>query len=215
MSLWAIIPVKPLKNAKSRLSPVLLPDQRFELAQAMLRHVLSVTTTVQPITGVLVISRDTKALAIARDLGAKTLQEGAMSNLNPALMRATMVVKSWRADAVLILPADLPFLNADDIRGMIQLAVDRSIVIATDNARDGTNALLVRPAGAIEFEYGGGSFDRHLRRAAAAGLQAFTFQSDRLALDIDLPEDLATYQQILAGGRFGHLPSFPIACGAG
>ena len=215
MSLWAIIPVKPLKNAKSRLSPVLLPDQRFELAQAMLRHVLSVTTTIQQVTGVLVISRDTKALAIAREMGAKTLQEGAMSNLNPALMRATMVVESWRADAVLILPADLPFINAEDIRGMIQLAVDRSIVIATDNDRDGTNALLVRPPGAIEFEYGGGSFERHIRRAEAAGLQAFTYNSDRLALDIDLPDDLETYQQILAGGRFGHLPSFPVFCSAG
>ena len=215
MSIWAIIPVKPLKNAKSRLSPVLSPDQRFELAQAMLRHVLSVTTTVQPVTGVLVISRDTKALAIAREVGAKTLQEGALSNLNPALMRATMVVASWRAEAVLILPADLPFINAEDIRRMIQLAVDRSIVIASDNARDGTNALLVRPPGAIEFAYGGGSFRRHTQAAAAAGLQAFTYESERVALDIDLPEDLETYQQILSGGRFGHLPSFPLACSAG
>ncbi|MCY3977826.1 MAG: 2-phospho-L-lactate guanylyltransferase, partial [Chloroflexi bacterium] len=147
MSLWAIIPVKPLKNAKSRLSSVLMPDQRFELAQAMLRHVLSVTMGVRQVTGVLVISRDTKALAIAREIGAKTLQEGAMSNLNPALMRATLVVQSWRADAVLVLPADLPFVRSDDIGGMIGQAVDRSIVIATDNASDGTNALLVRPPG--------------------------------------------------------------------
>ncbi len=215
MSLWAIVPVKPLKNAKSRLSPALSPDQRFELAQAMLRHVLSVTTAIPEITGSLVISRDTKALAIAREMGAKTLQEGATSNLNPALLRATMVVKSWRADAVLILPADLPFVNADDIRGMLRLAVDRSIVIATDNARDGTNALLARPPDAIEFEYGSGSFLRHIRSAEAAGLQAIAYDSERLALDIDLPEDLETYQEILAGGRYGHLPSFPLACGAG
>ena len=215
MSLWAIIPVKPLKNAKSRLSPVLTPEQRFELAQAMLRHVLSVTTTIQQVTGVMVISRDTKALAIAREMGAKTLQEGAMSNLNPALMRATMVVKSWRADAVLVLPADLPFIKAEDIRGLIKLAVARSIVIATDKARDGTNALLVQPPGAIEFAYGSGSFERHIRSAEAAGLQVTTYLSDRLALDIDLPADLETYQRILAGGRFGHLPSFPVACGAG
>lgn len=210
MSLWAIIPVKPLKNAKSRLSPVLAPDQRFELAQAMLRHVLSVTMSVQQVTSVLVISRDTKALAIARELGAKTLQEGAMSNLNPALMRATMVVRSWRADAVLVLPADLPFINSQDIRGMIGLAVDRSIVIATDSASDGTNALLVRPPGAIEFEYGPGSFERHISSAGAAGLRTFTFESERLALDIDLPDDLAAYQRILASGRFVHLPSFPL-----
>ena len=215
MSLWAIIPVKPLKNAKSRLASILSPDQRFELAQAMFRHVLSVTTTIQHVTGVLVISRDTKALAIARGMGAKTLQEGTISNLNPALLRATMVVSSWRADAVLVLPADLPFINAEDIRAMIQQASDRSIVIATDRERDGTNALLVRPPGAIGYEYGSESFERHIHMAKAAGLRVSVYQSDRLALDIDMPRDLQDYQDILARGHFGHLPSFPLAFSAG
>ena len=215
MSLWAIIPVKPLKNAKSRLAPVLSPDQRFELAQAMFRHVLSVTSAIQPVTGVLVISRDTKALAIAREMGAKTLQEGAMSNLNPALLRATMVVKSWRADSVLVLPADLPFVNAEDLRDLIQLAADPSVVMATDRNRDGTNALLIRPPLAIEYAYGGGSFARHRRMAREAGLPVIEFQSERLSLDIDVPEDLREYQAILKQGRFGHLPSFPLLRGAG
>ena len=209
MSLWAIIPVKPLKNAKSRLAPVLSPDQRFELAQAMFRHVLSVATTIQRVTGVLVISRDTKALAIAREMGAKTLQEGAMSNLNPALLRATMVVKTWRADSVLVLPADLPFINAEDLRDLIGLATERSLVIATDRERDGTNALLVRPAGAIEYDYGSGSYQRHVQNARSAGLLVREFQSDRLSLDIDVPADLREYQEILDHGHFGHLPSFP------
>lgn len=215
MSLWAIIPVKPLKNAKSRLTPVLSPDQRFELAQAMFRHVLSVTTAFQQVTGVLVISRDTKALAIAREMGAKTLQEGAMSNLNPALLRATMVVKSWRADSVLVLPADLPFINTEDLRDMIRLAADRSVVIATDRNRDGTNALLIRPPLAIGYDYGSGSYERHIRTARAAGLLVREVQSDRLSLDIDVPEDLREYQEILDQGRFGHLPSFPLLCSAG
>ena len=215
VSLWAIIPIKPLKNAKSRLSPVLQPDQRYELAQAMFRHVLAVTMTVRQVTGVLVISRDPKALAIARELGAKTLQEGVLSNLNPALLRATMVVKSWRADAVLILPADLPFINADDIRALIAPADERTLVIATDRERDGTNALLVRPPGAVDYEYGAGSFARHLRQAKRAGLRIHVYESERMTLDIDVPADLAAYQAILAGGRFGHLPSFPLARGAG
>jgi len=215
MSLWAIIPVKPLKNAKSRLSSVLSPDQRFQLAVAMLRHVLQVTASNQGVTGVLVISRDTKALAIARELGAKTLQEGAFSNLNPALLRATMFVRSWRADAVLILPADLPFIQDEDISGIIGRSADRSLVIATDQASDGTNALLVKPPGAIEYAYGPGSFERHISGAEAAGLGLHVYASERLALDIDVPEDLETYQRILAGGRFGRLPSFPLAGRAG
>ncbi len=211
MSLWAIVPLKPLDNAKSRLASALSPAQRLELATAMFRHVLSVTTTVQQVTGVLVVSRDTRALAIAREFGAKTLQEGAFSNLNPALLRATMVVESWRADAVLVLPADLPFVNADDIQAMIGLAENRSMVIATDRGSDGTNALLVRPPGAIQYEYGAGSYRRHIDLAKRAGLHVAVYRSDRLALDIDIPEDLRDYQAILERGRFGHLPSFPLA----
>ena len=125
-----------------------------------------------------------------------------------------MVVKSWRADSVLVLPADLPFINAEDLRDMIELATDRSVVIATDRENDGTNALLIRPPGAIEYDYGGGSYQRHVRLARAAGLQVREFQSDRLSLDIDVPEDLREYQEILDHGHFGHLPSFPTVCSA-
>lgn len=210
MSLWAIIPVKPLKNAKSRLSHVLTPEQRYDFAQAMFRHVLSVVTTVPVITGVVVISRDTKALSIAREMGAKTIQEGAGSDLNPALLRASALVSSWRADGVLILPADLPFVNVDDIKAMVRLGNDDipSIVIATDNERDGTNALLVRPPGIIEYSYGRGSFQKHVTNAQNKGVHVIPYHSDRLALDIDIPEDLHTYHRILAQGRFGHLPVF-------
>ncbi len=210
MSLWAIIPVKPLKNAKSRLSDVLTAEQRYELAQAMFRHVLSVVTTVQHITGVIVISRDTKALAIAREMGAKTIQESAVSDLNPALMRATAVVRIWRADAVLVLPADLPFVHADDVRAMIHLSKERSIVIASDSRADGTNALLVRPPGLIEYEYGAASFQKHIESAGRVGADIAFYHSDRLALDIDFPQDLESYHHILAHGRFGHLPAFPV-----
>lgn len=215
MSLWTIIPVKPLRHAKSRLSPALQPKERYELAQAMLRHVLSVSTAIAQISGVLVISRDPKALAIAREFGAKTLQEGALSNLNPALLRATLVVQSWRADGVLILPADLPFVNGEDIRAMIARAGERSLVIATDRGCDGTNALLLRPPGAIEYQYGGGSFARHIRLAEAAGLDISVYHSERMALDIDVPADLRDYHQRLASGDFSHLPAFPMALDAG
>ncbi len=211
MSLWAIIPVKPLKQAKSRLAGMLLPEQRFELAQAMFRHVLAVTASSRHVSGALVISRDTKALAIARELGAKTLQEGADSNLNPALLRATMVLRSWRAEAVLVLPADLPFITVDDIATLVEASTERSIVIAGDREGDGTNALLARPPGLIDYEYGPGSYERHIQQAEAAGLRAFRRESPRLALDIDWPRDFRAYQKLLASGAHAHLPSFPAA----
>ena len=213
MSLWAIIPVKPLRQAKSRLARVLSPRQRYQLAQATFRHVLGVTASVERISGTLVISRDTEVLALARELGARTLQEGALSDLNPALLRATLLASSWRADAVLILPADLPFLKAEDIQAIIQLGGERSVVIAPDQRGDGTNALLTRPPGLISYDYGPGSYQRHIDQARAAGAALRTYQSESIALDIDLPRDLEAYQRRLARGAFANLPSFPDALG--
>ena len=196
MSVWTIVPVKPLKRAKSRLAEVLSPAERMELAEKLLRHTLATVQQVPEITGTLVISRDNKALALAREAGAHTVQESGMPELNNALMRATQVVNAWRGGAVLILPADLPLLAPDDLRELVRLGADGpSIVVAPDRVRDGTNALLVRPAGLIPYAYGPGSFSRHLD--LARGTQAHTeiYESERLMLDIDVPADLELYRR--------------------
>lgn len=210
MSTWVIIPVKPLRLAKSRLAAVLTPEQRQRLAESMLRHVLGVVRTVPQVTGTLVISRDNRALALAREYGAKTVQESGTPELNTALMRATQVVASWRSDAMLILPADLPLLAAEDVSGMIRMGQDDPcIVLATDRNKDGTNALFVRPPGLIKFAYGPGSYQRHGILARDAGASVYVYESERLVQDIDLPEDIENYYRILY--RRSYDASIPLA----
>ncbi|MCC6615899.1 MAG: 2-phospho-L-lactate guanylyltransferase [Anaerolineae bacterium] len=198
--IWAIIPVKPLANAKSRLAPALTPAQRQQLAEHMFRHVLKISTSVPQLAGTLVISRDNKALAIAREYGAKTVQESGAPEMNAALMRATSLIARWRGSGVLILPADLPLLATEDVVSMVEMGDELyTMVIATDQVRDGTNAMLVRPPGLMEYGYGPGSFDRHIERGKAAGAMVHIYESERLQLDIDLPEDLDVYAQWLNG----------------
>jgi 2-phospho-L-lactate guanylyltransferase len=198
MSIWAIIPVKPLYRAKTRLSSVLAPAQRQELAETMLRHVLQVVTQVPQIIGTLVVSRDGRALSIAREYGARTVQESGTPELNSALMRATQVVGRWRGNGVLVLPADLPLIAEADLVGMLELAQHNpSIVIATDDNEDGTNAMLIRPPGLIPYAYGTGSFHRHVELARKAGADVQVYQSKRLALDIDVPADLEAYERLV------------------
>lgn len=200
MSIWAIIPVKPFNRAKSRLSQVLTPEERQQLAETMFRHVLQVIRTVPQIMGTLVISRDGKALAIARDYGARTVQESGAPELNVALMRATQVVARWKGSGVLILPADLPLITGEDLTGMIELGRNEpSIVIATDKNHDGTNALFVRPPGLFQYAYGPGSYQRHIDLAIAAGATVKTYSSERLSLDIDMPDDLQSYKELDRG----------------
>ena len=200
-SLWAIIPVKPLYRAKSRLAEVLSPEQRYQFAETMLKHVLTVLQNVPQINGTLVISRDTKALAIARDLGAKTIQESNPSDLNPALMRATEVARVWGAKAVLVLPADLPFITAKDIERIAELGDSAmTVVIAPDREEDGTNAMLIRPAGLMPYAYGQKSYERHVISAKLTGADVKIYESETVSLDIDIPSDLEEYNRLVANG---------------
>jgi 2-phospho-L-lactate/phosphoenolpyruvate guanylyltransferase len=205
MNTWAVIPVKPLKRAKSRLADVLSKEQRAEFAEMMYRQVLQVVMSADCLNGVIVISRDTEALAIARDFGAKTIQESSKSDLNPALRRATEMVKLWRADAILVLPADLPFVSLADVDQLVTMGrsmKEPSIVIATDDAQDGTNAMLVRPPSLFDYNYGDGSFAKHIASAREIGASVQVYESETIKLDIDVPADLDRYNQMVDSGLY-------------
>lgn len=198
MTLWAIVPVKPLRQGKSRLAEVLTPDERTDLNRRLLAHTLDTLTAMPEIEQVLVISRDQAALALAREHGARTVQENGAPQLNVALTRATIVAKNYATGGVLIVPADLPLITPEDVRLMLERAHDPPvIVVAPDHRREGTNALLVYPAGLIEYEYGPGSFGRHCAAALAAGARLEICELPSLALDMDLPEDLELVSQAL------------------
>src|SRR5574338_274499 len=120
MSLWAIVPVKPLRRGKSRLAGVLTEEQRTLLNYTMLAKTLKALSGVPEVDQVLVISRDSGALALARDFKAKTIQEDGSSDLNTALRRATILAQMYTAQQVLIIPDDLPLIDSDSIRSFIK-----------------------------------------------------------------------------------------------
>lgn len=199
MSLWAIVPVKPLRRGKSRLASILNEEERTRLNQSMLGHTLKVLSEVREIEHTLVVSRDPAALTLARDYQARTLLEDGSPQLNTALRRATAVAQAYSTEEVLILPADLPLLSPDDIRTIIRKA-DRSpiMVICPDRRGSGTNALLVSPAGLIDYSFGIGSFQRHCDRAIKFSIPLEIVNLPSVALDLDLPEDLEYLQQFAA-----------------
>ena len=148
MTVWAIVPVKPLRRGKSRLAEVLSQEERTDLNRRLLSHTLDTLTAIPEIEHVLVISRDQSALALARDHGARTVQENGAPQLNVALARATIVAKNYATRGVLVVPADLPLITPEDVRAMIDRAQAAPVVVvAPDRKRTGTNALLVCPTG--------------------------------------------------------------------
>jgi 2-phospho-L-lactate guanylyltransferase len=76
------------------------------------------------------------------------------------------------------------------------------VVIAPDRREEGTNALLICPAGLIEYDFGPGSFKRHCERARQAGAKLEVVNLPSLSLDLDLPEDLEMVVE-MEGLKFG------------
>lgn len=192
MTLWAIVPVKPLRRGKSRLSGTLSEDERTHLNQLLLEHTLQTLKDLKEIEQILVVSRDPAALSMAREHGARTVRETSGSpKLNTALTRATVVAQVYATRGVLVLPADLPLITREDILALVErVRKPPVVVIAPDRREEGTNALLICPAGLIEYDFGPGSYKRHCERARIAGARLEVVNLPSLSLDLDLPEDL-------------------------
>ena len=198
MALWAIVPIKPLRRGKSRLAAVLAQEERAELNRKLFIHTLSVLKEIPEIEQVLVVSRDQEALSLAREYGARTVQENGAPELNIALRRATIVARNYTSQGVLILPADLPLLSSQDVNVLLKHANHPPVVvIVPDHRRQGTNALLVCPAGLIDYNFGPGSFQRHCDLALQAGARLEICELPAVSLDVDLPEDLELCEQAL------------------
>jgi 2-phospho-L-lactate/phosphoenolpyruvate guanylyltransferase len=195
MKLWLIIPVKPLDEAKSRLAPVLSPDERAALMEAGLDHVLACARAVGFFTGVLVISRDRAIRARATAAGATALWERGYT-LNEALGQARDFASRQQADAILVLPADLPLLTVQDLHALYRLAQQQPGVLLAPSRDGGTGALLLRPANAIPFAFGSDSFRYHCALAERQSLPCQVYESPTLAFDVDTPADWAELQQV-------------------
>jgi 2-phospho-L-lactate guanylyltransferase len=211
MILWAIIPVKPLRYSKSRLSHILSMDERAQLTSDILERTISAVDQVPVITKTMVISRDTAALKVARKFGVSTYRETEKQDLNTALIRAAHIAAAQKAEGVLILPADLPLVTSADIEELIEAVglanpngsngysfLKRVMVICTDRNQDGTNALLVSPPTAFTYQYGPNSFERHLNEAEKLGMTIRTVTVPNIEFDLDTEEDWHIFQQAKA-----------------
>ncbi len=196
MTLWAIIPVKSLREGKSRLNSVLSENERVRLNEKLLLKTLNCIKNIPQIIGYLVISRDSAVLDLASEYGAKTVQESQISDINYALNQATEAVKTFKATQVLVLPADLPYINHDEIVRLIERSGNPpEIIIASDHKQNGTNALLVNPLGILEYDFGLNSFVKHKKQAERKKIHIDVFDSDIFNFDLDLPEDLISMKE--------------------
>ena len=191
---WALVPIRGLETAKTRLGEDLDPEERVHLVTNLLRRTLVATRDARGIAGTVVVTMDPDAAGIAHELHAIGLVERA-PGLNAAIEAARSVAVARGATAVLVLPADLPSVSATAIDALLDAASDVAppngglAVAVPDRHGLGTNALLLSPPGAIDPAFGESSRTAHAARANAAGARWLELDGP-LALDLDTAADL-------------------------
>ena len=189
LAVYAVVPVKNLTVSKRRLSTVFTPLERRQLTLAMLEDVLNAVKT-SVVDKIVVIGEDDQVQEMASKFGASFLWAKGAS-LNPAIEEATSWSVKDGAKSILVLPADVPLLNAKDLNRILELGMHGgSAVVLSPSQNWGTNALYQNPPQLIPACFGPKSFLSHIQEAYRKGISVRLHFSSGLATDIDSAEDL-------------------------
>jgi 2-phospho-L-lactate/phosphoenolpyruvate guanylyltransferase len=189
-----LIPMKPLVGAKERLAPALNPEERRRLSLAMLSDVI---VAARGFERVWVLNSDADAASAAVEAEVEAVPDPAPgAGLNASLAAATERAIGEGATGVLIVSADLPAVSAADLEA---LSNEEGLALAPDRSGTGTNALWRAPANAIELAFGPSSLAAHERLAREAGVDMRVVERPGLALDVDVPDDLAAAWKTTVG----------------
>lgn len=201
-----ITAVKDAGSAKSRLGPDLDPGTRRSLVIAMVDDLLSTIREVWQ-GRVIVVSPDPVYDAIAFDHEAVVVRDRG-EGYNEAI--ALGLAAATGAEAVLILPGDLPHLSVTEIATMLNALIEPGVTILP--AEDGgTLALGLTPPDAITPRFGPDSARVHEAAAKAAGVRVTRSYLPGLTHDVDTLEDLARVWDRVGEATTALLEHLPIA----
>ena len=195
--LVAVIPMKPLSQSKTRLAPHMSEEQRSDLVVGMLRRVLGAIKG-SSIEMFWVVGGDERIRNVARNFDGIWMEELGR-NLNDTLGKAFDELAGRNA-AALYLAGDLPFLKPSDLHSLLRSSRRNTNITLAPARRDGgTNAILVPPRIPFRPELGSRSFSKHLSTAAAMEVSVAICYSPGLGFDLDITDDLETFQHMEPG----------------
>ena len=218
---WAIVPLRGLETAKTRLGTALDAEERLELVIAMASRTLTATRDASSIAGTVLVTADPAAAHLAEEFGARTLVQR-LPGLNAALREGRAAAVRAGATATIVIPIDLPAIDAFGLdtlladiaaagaggnAGAAGVGAGRDagaagagavVALVPDRHRLGTNVLYTSPPDAIDPAFGEGSLEAHRAAAFAAGAHFLEFGGP-LSLDVDTGDDLLAAESTAAG----------------
>jgi len=196
-----VVPLKPLRLAKSRLAVPAGEGVRPALALAFALDTVDAALACDAVRTVAVVTDDPLAAAELSALGARIVPDAPAAGLNAALAHGAGVLRRERPHAaVAALNADLPALRPDQLSLVLRAAAPgagrRSFL--ADAAGVGTTLLAAGAGTALDPGFGGRSRARH----HASGAREIPLGGvDTVRRDVDTAQDLRVALALGVGPR--------------
>ncbi len=185
-----LIPFKSLETAKQRLTEALDAQQRSQLAEAMLRDVLTAAAGVRNRIDVAVVTGDPQAQSLAREFGFIVIEDKHNESETAAIEMATAWCEAHGYDTTIVVPADIPLITSDELHQVLDAAPEEGAVFVPAYDRRGSNCILRRPAAIIPLRFGNDSFLPHCEAMKRTGKELIVVEMPGIGLDVDNPHEL-------------------------
>lgn len=190
-----LVPIKNLSSAKQRLADILDQPARTKLAQAMLDDVLAALNEWQVSRKVsepevALVTSDAFALKRAGEYRFEVIPDPDNPGETGAIEMATGVCVAQGIEWTLVIPADIPLIQASELGEILKHAPDKGSVLVPAGDGRGTNAAFRRPANLFPLRFGNDSFKPHHASAHATGKPCVVLSLPGIAVDVDNPTDL-------------------------
>ncbi len=185
-----LIPVKDLSNAKQRLGAALDQQHRSQLAEAMLRDVLTAASGVRSRIDVALVTGDERAKEMAAEFGFLVIEDTHNESETAAIEMATAWCEAQGYDTTVVIPGDIPLARSEELQQALDAAPEEGMVLAPAYDRRGSNCILRRPASIIPLRFGNDSFLPHCEAMQRTGKALVILEFAGIGLDIDNPHEL-------------------------
>ena len=195
--IWAVVPVKEMEGAKQRLAGLLSPAQRRALIEVMVGEVLDAVAGATRLAGVLVVTLDPAATALAHRLGARVVTDGARDGHTGSVVAGRQLLAREGRGGMITVPGDIPAATAAEIDAVLAAHLPGpSFTISPAHDDLGSNAVVCSPPEAVPLRFGDNSYFPHLDAARRCGIEPTVIRQPGIAMDIDHPADLASFLRL-------------------
>lgn len=195
--IWAIVPIKELDGAKQRLAPLLSPAQRRALIEVMMGEVLEAVAGAPSLAGIMVVTLDPQASALAKRLGARVVTDGAREGHTGSVTAGLRLLAKEGRGGMITLPGDIPAATSAEIELVLASHLPApSFTISPAHDDLGSNAVICSPPDAVPLRFGENSYFPHLEAAQRCGIEPTVMRQPGIAMDIDHPVDLAAFLRL-------------------